>query len=150
MRFSGWQKTFTLNVESIFHTCQAAAPHLFASGNASVINVSSVASLAGTPFMAHYGAAKSAVTSMTKTLAIEWAYANVRVNALVPGWVETDLTEFLRASAETESGVLSRVPMQRWGRSSELAAPAVFLASDASAFMTGQQLVVDGGLSVMP
>ncbi|MEI8084438.1 MAG: SDR family NAD(P)-dependent oxidoreductase, partial [Actinomycetes bacterium] len=150
MRFAGWQKTFTLNVESVFHTCQAAAPHLFASGNASVINVSSVASLAGTPFMAHYGAAKSAVTSMTKTLAIEWAHANVRVNALVPGWIETDLTDFLRTSSETEAGVLGRVPMQRWGRATEIAAPAVFLASDASAFMTGQQLIVDGGLSVMP
>lgn len=150
MRFSGWQKTFALNVESIFHTCQAAAPHLFESGNASVINVSSVASLVGTPFMAHYGAAKSAVTSLSKSLAIEWAHANVRVNTLVPGWIETDLTEFLRASEASESGVLSRVPMQRWGRATEIAEPAVFLASDAAAFMTGQQLVIDGGLSVMP
>lgn len=150
MRFSGWQKTFSLNVESIVHACQAAAPHLLASGNGSVINVSSVASLAGTPFMAHYGAAKAAVSSLTKTLAIEWAHANVRVNALVPGWVETDLTGFLRADENTETSLLSRVPMQRWGRVTEMAEPAVFLASDASSFMTGQQLVVDGGLSVMP
>ncbi|MBP7973085.1 MAG: SDR family oxidoreductase [Candidatus Nanopelagicales bacterium] len=150
MRFSGWQKTFSLNVESIVHACQAAAPHLLASDHGSVINVSSVASLAGTPFMAHYGAAKAAVSSLTKTLAIEWAHANVRVNALVPGWVETDLTDFLRADDNTETSLLSRVPMQRWGRVNEMAEPAVFLASDASSFMTGQQLVVDGGLSVMP
>lgn len=150
MRFSGWQKTFSLNVESIVHASQAAAPHLFAAGSSSVINISSVASLAGTPFMAHYGAAKAAVSSLTKTLAIEWAYSGVRVNSLVPGWIETDLTDFLRDSEATEQSILSRVPMNRWGRSSEIAEPAVFLASDASSFMTGQQLIVDGGLSVMP
>lgn len=150
MRFSGWQKTFALNVESIVHACQAAGPALTESGNASVINVSSVASLSGTPLMAHYGAAKAAVSSLTKSLAIEWAHANVRVNALLPGWIETDLTDFLRASDETEKSLLSRVPMQRWGTAREMAEPAVFLASDASSFMTGQQLIADGGLSVMP
>ena len=150
MRFSGWQKTFSLNVESIVHACQAALPHLTASGNASVINVSSVASLAGTPFMAHYGAAKAAVSSLTKTLAIEWAHAHIRVNSIVPGWIETDLTDFLRADDHTESALLGRVPMLRWGSVTEIAQPAVFLASDASSFITGQQLIADGGLSVMP
>lgn len=150
MRFSGWQKTFSLNVESIVHASQAAAPHLAAANGASVINLSSVASLAGTPFMAHYGAAKAAVSSLTKTLAIEWAHAGVRVNSLVPGWIETDLTDFLRVDETTEASLLSRVPMQRWGRAIEIAQPAVFLASNASSFMTGQALIVDGGLSVMP
>jgi NAD(P)-dependent dehydrogenase (short-subunit alcohol dehydrogenase family) len=150
MRFSGWQKTFSLNVESIFHASQAAFPYLSAADNASVINVSSVASLAGTPFMAHYGAAKAAVSSLTKTLAIEWAHAGVRVNSLVPGWIETDLTDFLRDSQSTEEALLARVPMLRWGQVEEISQPAVFLASDAASFMTGQQLVVDGGLSVMP
>lgn len=149
MRFSGWQKTFTLNVESIVHACQAAGPHLQAGTGASVINLSSVASLSGTPFMSHYGAAKAAVSSLTKSLAIEWAHQGIRVNSLLPGWVETDLTDFLRADDATETGLLSRVPMQRWGLAHEIAEPAIFLASDASSFMTGQQLVVDGGLSVM-
>ena len=150
MRFSGWEKAFRLNVESIVHICQSAAPHLLESGKASVINVSSVASLQGAPMMSHYAAAKAAVSSLTESLAVEWAYAGIRVNSLVPGWIETDLTDFLRATNETETGVLSRVPMQRWGRVHEIAEPAVFLASDASSFMTGQKLVVDGGLSVMP
>ncbi len=150
MRFTGWQKTFALNVESIVHACQAAIPHLVATGNGSVINVSSVASLSGAPFMSHYAAAKAAVSSLTQSLAIELAYANVRVNSLVPGWVETDLTDFLRVDAATEAALISRVPMQRWAKASEMAQPAVFLASDASSFMTGQQLVLDGGLSVMP
>ncbi len=150
MRFAGWQKTFSLNVESIVHACQAAAPHLAAGTGASVINVSSVASLSGTPMMSHYGAAKAAVTSLTKSLAIEWASAGVRVNSLLPGWIETDLTDFLRADEGIESSLIGQVPMMRWGLAREIAEPAVFLASDASSFMTGQQLIIDGGLSVSP
>ena len=72
------------------------------------------------------------------------------MNSLVPGWIETDLTDFLRVDEGTESSVLSRVPLGRWGRSDEIAHAALFLASDASSFMTGQELIVDGGLSAMP
>ena len=149
MRFAGWAKTQALNVESVVHVCQSAIPYL-ATTRGSIINVASVAGLRGAPLMSHYGAAKAAVLSLTQSLALELAHQGVRVNALVPGWIETDLTEFLRASSETEAGLLSRVPMQRWGTVQEIAEPAVFLASDASRFMTGQQLVVDGGLSAMP
>jgi 2-deoxy-D-gluconate 3-dehydrogenase len=149
MRFAGWAKTQALNVDSVVHVCQSAIPHLVAT-RGSIINVSSVAGLRGAPLMSHYGAAKAAVLSLTQSLALELAHQGVRVNALVPGWIETDLTDFLRVSSDTESGLLSRVPMQRWGTVGEIAEPAVFLASDASRFMTGQQLVVDGGLSVMP
>lgn len=150
MRFSGWQRSFALNVESVALACQTAFPLLAASGSASVINVSSVVALVGAPLMSHYAAAKSAVVSLTKSLAIEWAYAGIRVNALLPGWVETDLTDFLRHDSNTESALLARVPMGRWARPEEIAQPAVFLASDAASFMTGQELVIDGGLSVMP
>lgn len=147
MRPSGWEKTFTLNVDSVFHYCQAAAEFLFAADDASVINLASVAGLGGSPLMSHYGAAKAAVISLSQSLAAEWAYQGVRVNALLPGWIDTDLTEFLRATDEVEKSVLSQVPMQRWGNTKEIAEPAVFLASSASSFMTGQTLVVDGGLS---
>lgn len=147
MRTAGWEKTFKLNVDSIVHTCQAAAEHLFAADGASVINISSVAALGGIPFMSHYGAAKAAVSSLSQSLATEWAYQGVRVNSLLPGWVETELTDFLRATDEVATSVLSRVPLQRWGRPEEIAEPAIFLASDASSFMTGQSLVIDGGLS---
>lgn len=147
MRVAGWEKTFKLNVDSVVYACQAAAPFLFEAGDASVINVSSVASLGGTPLMSHYGAAKAAVSSLTQSLAVEWAHQRVRVNTLLPGWIDTDLTEFLRSSDEVEASVLANVPMQRWGRPEEIAEPAVFLASSASSFMTGQTLIVDGGLS---
>jgi 2-deoxy-D-gluconate 3-dehydrogenase len=149
MRMSGGEKTMRLNLDSIVHITQVSLPAL-GEGGGSIINVSSVAGLRGAPTMAHYGAAKAALISLTQSLAVETAWMGVRVNALVPGWIETDLTDFLRASDDAERAALSRVPMQRWGRVEEIAEPAVFLASDAASFMTGQVLVVDGGLSAMP
>ena len=149
MRMSGWEKTMRLNLDSIVHITQESLPSL-GDGGGSIVNVSSVAGLRGAPTMAHYGAAKAALISLTQSLAVETAWMGVRVNALVPGWIETDLTDFLRASDDAERAALARVPMQRWGRVEEIAEPAVFLASDAASFMTGQVLVVDGGLSAMP
>jgi 2-deoxy-D-gluconate 3-dehydrogenase len=150
MRFSGWEKTLRLNLDSTVHLCQAVLPSMLERKTGSIVNVSSVAGLSGAPLMSHYGAAKAAVISLTQSLAVETAWAGVRVNALVPGWIETDLTGFLRTSEEAEQGTLARVPMARWGTAQEIADPALFLASDASSFMTGQVLVVDGGLSAMP
>lgn len=91
--------------------------------------------------------AKSAVISLTRTLALEWAEYGVRVNALCPGWIATDLSTPQRENPAEEQALLSQVPMARWGEPEELAGPAVFLASDESSFMTGQSLVIDGGLS---
>lgn len=150
MRFSGWQKTQRLNVESAVHVLQTAAPILLEQKSGSVVNLASVAGIVGAPLMSHYGAAKAAIISLTRSLAVEWAWAGVRVNTLLPGWIETDLTQFLRDAPDGGAGALARVPMQRWGTTAEIAAGAVFLASDASSFMTGQELVLDGGLTVMP
>ena len=100
-----------------------------------------------------YAAAKAAIVSFTQSLGVEWATRGVRVNALVPGWIETDLTGFLRDGESNNAMgevLIGRVPMQRWGSVREIAEPAVFLASDASSFITGQVLVCDGGLTVMP
>ena len=150
MRFSGWQKTQRLNVESVVHVLQAVGPTLLEQKSGSVINLASVAGIVGSPLMSHYGAAKAAVISLSRSLAVEWAWAGVRVNTLLPGWIETDLTQFLRDAPDAGKGALARVPMQRWGTPAEIAAGAVFLASDASSFMTGQELVLDGGLTIMP
>lgn len=148
MRPSGWRKTLALNLDAIFALTQGVIPHMPTGG--SIINVASVAGLRGSPLMAHYGAAKAALISFTASLALELASNGVRVNALVPGWIETDLTDFLRGDAATEAGVLSRVPLGRWGTSAEIADGALFLATSASSFMTGQTLIMDGGLSAMP
>lgn len=150
MRPSGWRKTMALNLDSIFVLTQAVLPAMVDAHRGSIINVASVAGLRGSPLMAHYGAAKAGLISLTQSLAIETAQSGVRVNALVPGWIDTELTDFLRANADAESGVLARVPMGRWGTADEIAEGALFLASDASSFMTGQTLILDGGLSAMP
>jgi len=147
LRFDGWEKVMRLNVDSTVHVLQACAPHLLAAGRASVVNVASVAGLAATPALSPYGASKAAVISLTKSLAMEWATAGVRVNALCPGWTATELNRALWENQQASAGLVATIPMGRWGRAEEMAGPAVFLASDASSFMTGQVLVVDGGQS---
>jgi NAD(P)-dependent dehydrogenase (short-subunit alcohol dehydrogenase family) len=145
MRLSGWDKLLRLNLDSTMWVCQAAGAHMTARGSGSLINVASVAGLAAAPFLAPYGAAKAAVVSLTKTLASEWGRTGVRVNALCPGWTATDLNRNLWDTPDGGAATIASIPMGRWGRAEEMAGPAVFLASDASSFMTGQVLAIDGG-----
>jgi NAD(P)-dependent dehydrogenase (short-subunit alcohol dehydrogenase family) len=149
LRFAGWTKVMRLNVESAVHVLQAVAPHLLGRGSGSVINVASVAALGGTPALTPYGASKAALVSLTRSLALEWAHAGVRVNALCPGWTATELNRNLWDDEEASRALTSAIPMGRWGRAEEMAGAAVFLASDAASFMTGQVLVVDGGQSAV-
>ena len=145
LRFSGWAKTMALNVESIVHACQAVGPHMLERGSGSIINVASVAALVATPELAPYGASKAAVLSLTKTLSVEWGNAGVRVNALCPGWTRTDLNVDLWSDEQISAAMMERVPLGRWADADEMVGPALFLASDASSYMTGQALVIDGG-----
>ncbi|HEY1626649.1 MAG TPA: SDR family NAD(P)-dependent oxidoreductase [Streptosporangiaceae bacterium] len=145
LRISGWEKVLRLNLDSTIYVCQAVGGHMRERGTGSVINVASVAGLSAAPGLVPYGAAKAAVVSVTKTLAVEWAASNVRVNALCPGWTATDLNRNLWDTPDGGAATVGNVPMRRWARAEEMAGPAVFLASDASSYMTGQVLVVDGG-----
>ena len=145
MRISGWEKVLRLNLDSTVYVCQAVGPHLRERGSGSVINVASVAGLAAAPGLVPYGASKAAVVSLTRTLAVEWAPLGIRVNALCPGWTATDLNKNLWDGPDGGEATVANVPMRRWAKPEEMAGPAVFLASDASSYMTGQVLVVDGG-----
>jgi 2-deoxy-D-gluconate 3-dehydrogenase len=145
LRFSGWEKTMRLNVDSLVHLCQAAGRHMVERGSGSIINVSSVAGLSATPLLAAYGASKAAVISLTKTLAHEWGPSGVRVNALCPGWTMTDLNRDLWGGEDKGAAFVANQPLKRWATVDEMVGPAVFLASDASSYVTGQSLVVDGG-----
>lgn len=147
LRFSGWEKAMRLNVDSVVHVLQAAAPHLIERRSGSVINLSSIAGVTGTPQLAHYGAAKAAVISLTRSLAVEWAPVNVRVNALCPGWTATDLNTALREDPVTSKRLTDQIPMGRWASPEEMVGAAVFLASDAASYLTGHALFVDGGLT---
>jgi NAD(P)-dependent dehydrogenase (short-subunit alcohol dehydrogenase family) len=145
LRIAGWEKLLKLNLDSTIYVCQAVGGHMRERGTGSVINVASVAGLSAAPGLIGYGAAKAAVVSVTKTLAVEWAAHNVRVNALCPGWTATDLNRNLWDTPDGGAAIVSNVPMRRWATAEEMTGPAVFLASDASSYMTGQVLIVDGG-----
>jgi 2-deoxy-D-gluconate 3-dehydrogenase len=145
LRLSGWDKLMTLNLTSAVYVCQAFAPHLLDRGSGSVINVASVAGVASAPLISPYGAAKAGLISLTKSLAVEWAVSGVRVNALCPGWTATDLNRNLWEDPVSGPATIATVPMKRWATAQEMAGPAVFLASDASSYLTGQTIVVDGG-----
>jgi 2-deoxy-D-gluconate 3-dehydrogenase len=145
LRFTGWEKVMRLNVDSIVHLTQAVGRHMLERRTGSVINVASVAGLKGTPTLVPYGASKAAVISLTKSLALEWGTSGVRVNALCPGWTKTDLNADLWGDEALGAHMVSTTGMKRWGEAEEMVGPTVFLASDASSFVTGQALAVDGG-----
>jgi 2-deoxy-D-gluconate 3-dehydrogenase len=145
LRFSGWEKTMRLNVDSLVHLCQAAGRHMVDRGSGSIVNVASTAGLGATPLLAAYGASKAAVISLTKSLAHEWGSAGVRVNALCPGWTQTDLNRALWDGPDRGATFVANQPLKRWATVEEMVGPTVFLASDASSYVTGQALVVDGG-----
>jgi NAD(P)-dependent dehydrogenase (short-subunit alcohol dehydrogenase family) len=145
LRLTGWDKLVQLNLSSAVFVCHAFAGHLLDRGRGCVINVASVAGVAASPLLTPYGAAKAGLISLTKSLAVEWASGGVRVNALCPGWTATDLNKNLWQDPIAGPATIASVPMQRWGTAEEMTGAAVFLASDAASYMTGQVLIVDGG-----
>jgi NAD(P)-dependent dehydrogenase (short-subunit alcohol dehydrogenase family) len=150
LRLAGWDKLMRLNLDSAVYVCHAFAGHLLERRQGSVINVASVAGVMGSPFLAPYGAAKAGLISLTKSLAVEWGAEGVRVNALCPGWTATGLNRALWEDPDAGPATVATVPMRRWGAAEEMAGPAVFLASSASSYMTGQVLLIDGGQTVHP
>jgi NAD(P)-dependent dehydrogenase (short-subunit alcohol dehydrogenase family) len=149
VRPEGFEKYFRVNFLSAVYCTRAAGPHLIARGRgASVINVTSVAAFVASPGLTYYSTAKAAVVNLTRTVAREWAGHGVRVNAVAPGWVETELNEDARRDRSFYETVRSSIPLGRWGRAEEVATVARFLASDEASFMTGSVVVVDGGQTV--
>jgi NAD(P)-dependent dehydrogenase (short-subunit alcohol dehydrogenase family) len=148
LRLSGWDKLLQLNLSSAVYVCHALAGHLLQRGQGSVINVASVAGVAAAPLMSPYGASKAGLISLTRTLAAEWGPAGVRVNALCPGWTATELNRMLWEDPVVGPATVAGSAMKRWASADEMAGPAVFLASEASSFMTGQTLIVDGGQTI--
>jgi 2-deoxy-D-gluconate 3-dehydrogenase len=145
-----WHDVVDVNLTSAFVCAQAAYPHMVRSGGGKIISIGSMLSIFAASFAVAYGASKGGIVQMTKGLAVAWAKDNIQANAILPGWIDTDLT---RAAREQVTGlnerVLARTPAARWGTPEDLAGLAVFLASPASDFITGTAIPVDGGYSTL-
>ncbi|WP_281981903.1 SDR family NAD(P)-dependent oxidoreductase [Thalassorhabdomicrobium marinisediminis] len=143
-----WRRGIDINLNGAFFVAQAAGRVMAEQGGGSIVNTASMYGFVAAPERAAYCAAKAGVVALTKVLAIEWADRNIRVNAIAPGYVRTALTETLAAQGRLDLDALNaRVPAGRLGTPEEIASASLFLASDASAYVTGQTLVADGGWS---
>ncbi|MBI2862786.1 MAG: SDR family oxidoreductase [Chloroflexi bacterium] len=145
IRELGWDRTFAVNMKGVFLCSQAAGRVMIRQGGGVIINVVSVSGRSPDPGMAPYAAAKAGVISFTRTLSVEWAKHNIRINALGAGLMATKLSEPIIQDEEYMAWARQRIVLQRPGQPHELAGAAVFLASDASSYMTGEVLWVSGG-----
>ena len=144
-----WYAVMDANLTSAMRMSRAAYPHLKASGHGRVISIGSMMSIFGLPLSPAYGASKGGIVQYTRSLAVAWGPDAITANAILPGWIETELTAGAkRDMPDLNDRVLARTPQKRWGLPGDFAGIAVFLASDAAAFVTGTAIPVDGGLSV--
>ena len=147
----GWDRVFDLNVRGLWILSQRVARHMKDSGGGTIIHISSISGLRGIeeglmPAIA-YNASKGAVITLTKDMAVKLAPHKIRVNGIAPGAFRTDMMDWTVDDPERERWLLSQIPQRRWGEENDIKAAIVFLASDASAFVTGHTLVIDGGQS---
>lgn len=141
-----WDAVMDVNLKAVFFTCQAFARAAFAAGRGGrIVNIASLLSFQGGIRVPSYTASKHGVAGITKLLANEWAARRINVNAIAPGYIETNNTEALRADPERNRAILERIPAGRWGRAEDIGQAAVFLASPAAGYVHGAVLNVDGG-----
>jgi 2-deoxy-D-gluconate 3-dehydrogenase len=144
-----WREVIDSNLTSAFLASHAAYPHLKRAGGGKVINIGSMMSIFGAPFATAYASSKGGIVQFTKVCANAWAKDHIQVNAVLPGWIDTALTQGARRDVEgLHERILARTPAGRWGEPNDLAGIAVFLCSAASDFVTGTAIPVDGGYSI--
>jgi 2-deoxy-D-gluconate 3-dehydrogenase len=144
-----WRLVMDTNLTSAFLCSQAAYPHMVRAGGGKIINIGSMMTIFASSYAAPYAASKGGIVQLARSMAVAWAKDNIQVNAILPGWIDTDLTRKAREQVEgLNERVLTRTPAQRWGAPDDFAGIAVFLASPASNFVTGAAIPVDGGYSV--
>lgn len=140
-----WDLVFGVNLIGVMRCLRVFGRLMIAQGGGSIINIASIASLRGAPRLGPYSATKGGLLALTRTLALEWIEHGVRVNAIAPGYVRTELTRKVWSNPELYEKILSKIPIGRFACPEEIAPAAVFLASDAASYITGATLVVDGG-----
>jgi NAD(P)-dependent dehydrogenase (short-subunit alcohol dehydrogenase family) len=144
-----WRRVLRINLDGVFFTFRAAARHMVErGGGGSLAATSSLAAIEGQARGEHYAATKGAVIAMIRAIAVEHARYGIRANAILPGWIETPMTERLFAWEAMQKKVFPRIPLRRWGAGDDFGGIAVYLASDASRYHTGDTLVIDGGYSI--
>tara|TARA_B100001013_G_C24560539_1_gene422296 strand:+ start:259 stop:1032 length:774 start_codon:yes stop_codon:yes gene_type:complete len=145
-----WSRVLEINLTGAFLCSKAAYPAMKASGGGKIINIGSMMSIFGAPLAPAYCASKGGIVQLTKSLAAAWASDNIQVNALLPGWIDTDMTRQARLDIPPlHENVLRRTPAGRWGSEVDCGGTAMFLASPASDFVTGASIPVDGGFSIL-
>lgn len=146
---SEWREILSINLDGAFYCSQAVYPEMKKAGGGKIINIGSMMSLFGAPLTVAYAASKGGIVQMTRGLATAWAKDNIQVNSILPGWIDTELTQRARIDIEgLNESVLARTPAGRWGKPEDFAGIAVFLAAPASDFITGTAIPVCGGFSV--
>ena len=144
-----WREVLSINLDGAFYCSHAAYPELKRAGGGKIINIGSMMSIFGAQFAAPYAASKGGIVQMTKALATAWAVDHIQVNAILPGWIDTELTQKAREQVDgLHDNVLRRTPAARWGVPDDFSGIAIFLASKASDFVTGAAIAVDGGFSI--
>ena len=143
-----WERVLRVNLEAPFVLSQAAAGHMRAAGRGRIVNIASIMGTVARPTIPAYVSSKGGIEAMTKALAVELGPHGITVNAVGPGYVATEMNAALVADPAFDTMVRSRTPLGRWGEPDEIAAAVVFLVSDEAAYVTGQKLVVDGGMTV--
>ena len=145
-----WHLVMNTNLTGAFLCSQAAYPHMVRAGGGKIINIGSMMSVFASSYAAPYSASKAGIVQLAKSMAVAWAKDNIQVNAILPGWIDTDLTKGARSQVPgLHEKVLARTPADRWGSPGDFAGIAVFLASPASKFITGVAIAVDGGYSAL-
>jgi NAD(P)-dependent dehydrogenase (short-subunit alcohol dehydrogenase family) len=144
-----WHRVLRVNLDGAFYTFRAAARHMVERGGDGVlVGTASLAAIEAAPRSEHYAATKGGMISMVRGLAVEFARYNVRAHAILPGWIETDMTQRLTTNDKFRGNVMPRIPMRRWGRGDDFGGIAVYLMSSASRYHTGDTFLIDGGYSL--
>ena len=146
-QIASFQKVMDVNLTGTMRMCIAAREKLAASGRGVIINTASMLSFFGGPLTPAYAASKGAIVQLTKSLAVAWADEGIRVNAIAPGWIETELTRGAREDAARSQSILARTPMKRWGQPVDIGGVDAHLCSDEARFITGAVIPIDGGYS---
>ena len=148
LKIEDWNLVLQTNLTAALVASQAAYPIFKAQGGGKIINIGSMYAIFGAPFVPAYAASKGGIIQLTKSLAAAWASDNIQVNAILPGWITTEMTAGAKGSDAFSSNIVGRTPAGRWGEPEDFEGPAVFLASAASDFVTGTSLNVDGGFAI--